>query len=145
MSEAVGAGLTLKYDDVGGSDFTDEIANIINFEFPETTSSDIKNTKYGTTGTTHDYIAGFKEGGEVVVTKDFAKADETTLRGLHNAGTRKVWKSAIAPKLGDTAQGGSWQFEGYINKLGPALPVDEKLTQKFSIKVCTAPAFTPAS
>jgi hypothetical protein len=130
----VGARLQLYYGTVGGSPTT-EILGIDNLDFPELTGADIKNTRYSTQGKTHDYVPGYSEGGEVGVTKVFTASDETTMRGLYQV--RKSWKVQV-----NDENGGHYDFEGYMNKIGPALPVDEMLKQKFSIKVCTLPVWT---
>jgi hypothetical protein len=133
----IGAELQLFHGAVDADPAT-EILGITDLQFPEQAGAVVKNTTYATPDKQHDYLPGFTEGGEVVVTMNFTAVAMTATEGLK--GTRKAWKVTVG---GD--EGGDIEFEGFVSKFGPGLPVDEKLTLKFSIQVCTKPVWTAAA
>jgi hypothetical protein len=127
----IGMGTSLAYSAVPATTYT-TLANITDITMPDPSAPDVKVTNYGTTGA-HDFIAGFVDGGTIEVEKEYLPADAITLQGMLR--TRKTWKVSL-PDVSN------FIFEGYINKISGAIPMEDKVTQKFTIKICTLPTIS---
>jgi hypothetical protein len=133
MGSQLGTGTKLFKGPLGASPVFVELLGIQDVAFPEISAADVKDTNYQTAGQFHDYAPGWSEGGTIDVVKDFISADEIALRGLYR--TRLQWKVQLSSLE-------NWVFTGYINKMGGALPAEDKISIKFSIKICTAPVMS---
>jgi hypothetical protein len=109
-----------------------EVTEVIDVNFPEVSVADVKTTHYKTTNGIHDYTPGWKDGATLEVEKYYVAADESTLRGL--LGVKKTWKVVLP-------DGGNYIFGGFMNKIGGAIPNEDRVTIKFSVKICTLPVY----
>jgi hypothetical protein len=127
----IGEGTTLGYSAVPATTYT-TVGDVFDVSFPDLTVADVKDTNYDTASHMHSYIAGWIEGGVVTFQVSYSKAEHATLEAFVRV--KKTWKITLP-------DGGNYIWVGYINKMGGAIPNEDRMTVSFSIKICTLPTF----
>lgn len=121
----LGAGTSISYSAVTPTTYT-LLAQLYDCNIPEQVVADVKASHYGTTGQVHNYIPGWTEPGVVDCEMEYVAANHAALVAL-----LKV-KHSFKITLSD---GSNFVFVGYVNKIGGAIPMEDRVTVKFSIKV----------
>ena len=115
-------------------------ANVLSFDGPDMSATDIKTTHLGTATQDHTYIQGFREGGNITGQCQF-DPDHSDPRTIAQ-GTVTVTYPIPAGKT----TGATYTFSGYFNGWKPSVPdADELMTVDFSIKVSGPITITPSA
>lgn len=137
LSKAIlGAGTTLSHCATSSGTYV-TIAEVFTVELPSVKTEQVKVTHYGSTSLFHEYISGFKDGGEVNFELNYYKTEHATLDGLQGV-QPMFWKVTLP-------DGSTDQFPGFLDALGASIPNEDKITSKGTLKVTGAPTFTPAA
>ncbi len=112
---------------------TTELANVMAITPPSIDVEDIDTSVMLSTGQWRTFVSGWKDGGEVGVTLQYAKAITNTLEGL--IGTDDTF-------VVEFSDGGKWTVAGYIKGLGDEIDIDGIVTTVITIKISGVPAFT---
>lgn len=78
-----------------------------------------------------EFIAGLRDGGSVTGSGTYIPKDavQAKLRSDFDGGTLKKWQLILPGTLGTVA------FSGYVQDITPALPLDDRMTYAFTIKI----------
>lgn len=121
-----GVGTPLVYTTVG---------EVIDLKLPELTRDTKDATHYKSPERWREYIGGLREGGEVGVTIQFADpADLGTLMGDLQQDAPIAYRIAFPDAT-------AWSFTGLVTKAAPAVPMEERMTCEFTVKLSGKPAF----
>lgn len=130
-------GIEIAYDTVGGSTFSDKLADIMEVEPPMAELDDIETTTIEDgVDEVNTYEPGNEEGGELTVTLRFAKAQTTTVEGIK--GVKKSFRVTYA-------DGSKRVFTGYLKGLGEQSETKGIVKQRATFKVSGKTTFTAAS
>ena len=132
----LGAGTTLGHCTTSGGSYI-TIAEAFSVEIPSVKTEQVKVTHYGSTGMFHEYISGFRDGGEVTFELNYFKTEHATLDGLQGV-TPMFWKVTLP-------DGSTSTFPGFLDSLGVSIPIEDKMVTKGAIKVTGAATFVPAA
>ena len=110
------------------------MAEVFSVSFPEMTENDVKATHYLSPGRVHEYIADWKEGGEVTVEANYLSAQMSTVHGMR--GQTKTWRITLPDGATET-------WPGYIKSVGMEIPNEDKVTTRLTIKVAGEPVYAP--
>jgi len=130
----IGAGTRISYaaHPTPGT-FTD-LAEVFSVGFPEMSENDVRATHYLSPGRVHEYISGWREGGEVTVEANYVKAEMATVHGMR--GQMRTWRITLPDGATET-------WPGYIKTIWMSIPMDDKVTTTLTIKVAGDPTYTP--
>lgn len=123
----IGAEITLSYSSNGGTSYT-ELAEVRDFKPGEMTLADVKKSHYKTPNQRHSHKAGWIDEGQATFQLAFTVEKYMELRAIAASRAEKRWKIEIHgqdPII----------FDGYVNKVGAALPSEEIMTCDCGIKV----------
>lgn len=118
-----GVGTTFNRDSVA-------IAEINSITGPNMTRDFIDVTSLDSTGGYREFIAGFRDGGEITLEMNFTPAGFNDLKDDYESDVAQnytiVLSDAAATTLG---------FSGFVTSLGVAVPIDDKVTCNVTIKI----------
>ena len=87
-----------------------------------------------------EFIAGLREGGDVTVEGNYipkeATNSQTTLRTDFENGTQSSWTIVLSNALG------TWTFTAMVSALTPAIPLDDRITVTFTLKITGKPVLS---
>lgn len=115
-----------------------DVGNIISISGPDQTRDSIDISTMDSISKAREFISGLWDAGEVTIEINYDGASGGTANDLSTAfqlGTGEVWTIAFP----DTS---TWAATGFITSLGHAIPVDDKITQSFTIKFTGVPTYT---
>ena len=133
MSKVSSVGTTLK----SGST---EIGGLTSINGVEVSQDTVDVTDLGNTTGYKEYLAGFKDAGEVSAEGFLDDEDDGQAAALASLNDGTVGDYTI-----NFPNGGSWSFKGVISKFSTSADVDSAVTFSISIKVSGKPTFTFAS
>jgi hypothetical protein len=136
----IGLGVTVGYSAIPATTYT-SLGEIIDASLPDINMGKVEFTHAASTQV--EYKPGLlPEYGDVTINVAFLKAEYNTLEGFASAGTLKTWKITV-PNTG--GQGGDAIFEGFISKLGAAVPIKDRVSASITFTITNWTGFTPAA
>ncbi len=112
---------------------TTELANVIDISSPQIDVEDIDTSVMLSTSQYRTFIAGWKDGGEVGLTMQYAKAITNTLQS--RIGTDDTF-------VVEFSDGGKWTVTGYIKGFTEEIDIDGLVTSVVTVKISGVPVFT---
>jgi len=132
MSEAIsGVGTVIQKWTIGSSVWT-AIAEVTNISGPGMTRDLIEVTSLDSTGGYREFIAGFRDGGTVVLSMNYTRAGLDEFLADFESDTIQNYE-IILP------DGTSIEFEGFVQEFPLTVPTDSQITMETTIKVSGAP------
>lgn len=104
----------------------------------EASADTVDVTALDSQGGYREYIAGFKDAGEVSLEgflDDATEANQSELYTLFQSGT-------VVACVITFPNGGKWEFDGIVTGFGTSASVDDAITFSSTIKVSGEPTFT---
>ncbi len=125
----LGKGTTLS---IGGT----TIAEVTSISGPSLSADSIDVTTMDTTTRYREFIQGLLDGGEVSFDLMFYPGDagQAAMYTAFGAGTDSTYIITFP-----TAVGATWTFDGFPTACGNEIPMDEAITQSWTIKLSTSP------
>lgn len=134
MSNAFsGVGTMFRRWDAVGANGWETIAEINNITGPGMTRDTIDVTSLDSTGGYREFIAGFRDGGTVVLAMNFTRATYDKMK-LDFEDDAAQGYEIILPDAEST----SLEFQGLVTELPLTIPTDDKVTADVTIKVSGA-------
>jgi len=127
-----GVGTTFKRSDMASTPTFTAIAEINSINGPSMSRDTIDVTSLDSTGGYREFIAGFRDGGEITLNMNFTVAGYDALKDDFESETRVDYK--IVLDEGGTNET-SFDFEGLVTSLGLSVPMDDKVTTDVTIKI----------
>ena len=127
-----GVGAKFQRGDGGSTsveNFTD-IAEVNSISGPNMSRDTIDVTSLDSTGGYREFIAGFRDGGEVSLEMNFSLATYDTMKDDFEDEETHNYR-IVLPDTGAT----TFDFAGLVTSLGMAVPMDDKVTSSVTIKV----------
>lgn len=106
------------------------LAEVNDFAGPNLTRKTIDVTSLDTTGGYMEFVAGFRDGGEITMNMNFTKASYGLLKDDLESDTKQDYR-IILPDASAT----QFDFQGLVTALGMAVPHDDKVTADATIKI----------
>lgn len=131
MSDAIaGVGALFKLGDGASDEQFTPLAEVNSITKSGMTRERIKVTSLNSTGGYHEYIGGFREGGEYVLNMNFTRANYILLLGeFEDDDSRNM--QVVFPDEGDTTE----EVAGIVTDLGYAIVTDDRVTLDVTIVV----------
>jgi predicted secreted protein len=107
-----------------------EIAEINIVTGPTMSRDTIDVTTLGSTGGYREFIAGFRDGGTVVLSMNFTRAQFDTMKDDFESDTLVNYE-VVLPDASTT----TLEFEGLVTELPLTVPPDDKITMDVTIKI----------
>ncbi|WP_336772301.1 phage tail tube protein [Paenibacillus sp. MMO-58] len=119
-----------------GSNF---VASLTSVSGPELSADTIDTTTLDSNGGYRDFIAGFKDGGEVSVSGflDTGDTGQIAIYNAFNVGSRDSYTILFPPELG-----GSWNFTGIVTGFSTSFELEDAISFEATIKVAGAPSMS---
>lgn len=118
-----GVGTTFNRDSVA-------IAEVNSITGPNMTRDFIDVTSLDSTGGYREFIAGFRDGGEITLEMNFTAAGFNDLKDDYESDVAQNY-TIILSDVAATTLG----FTGFVTSLGVAVPIDDKVTCNVTIKI----------
>lgn len=106
------------------------VAEINNIGGPDKSRNSIDVTSLDSTGGYREFIAGFRDSGQVTLAMNFTRATYEIMNDDYEDEDRK-WYQIQFPDDDQT----KFTFEGLIINLGSAIPADDKVTANVTVKI----------
>ena len=136
MSKAIGVGTKFMLD-------ATQVGALSSISGVELSADQVDVTTLENTTGYRDFLAGFKDGGEVPVSGYLDGADDGQAAALEafHSGAEQECKIVFPTAIGKT-----WSFKGIVTKYTTGAEVDGAVTFEANVKVCGKPelAATPA-
>lgn len=131
MSDAVaGVGAKFKRGDGASAEVFTAIAEIRSIGGPEMSRETIDVTNLDSTGGYREFIASFRDGGEVTLEMNFTRAGyEDMLTDFQSDGS--VNYQVVVPDTGET----TLDFAAYVTRLGLSIPTEDAVTAPVTLKI----------
>lgn len=119
-----------------GSTFVAELTSISG---PELSADTIDTTTLDSDGGYRDFIAGFKDGGEVSLSGflDTGDTGQIAVYNAFNVGSRDSYSILFPPELG-----GGWNFTGIVTGFSTSFELEDAIAFEATIKVAGAPSLS---
>lgn len=131
----IGYGTTIGYATTSGGSYT-LLAEVTKIAEPDVAVNPIKMTHLTSPNTTHEYIPGMIEPGELKLEVNFTKAQ----RAIYFTQLRVVQFFKIT-----TIDGSTTIYPGFIMGFGGEIPTDDGVKGTLMMKVTGIPVFTAGS
>jgi predicted secreted protein len=118
-----GVGTTFNRDSVA-------IAEINSITGPNMTRDFIDVTSLDSTGGYREFIAGFRDGGEITLEMNFTAAGFNDLKDDYESDVIQTYSIVLSDNAATTLT-----FSGFVTSLGIAVPIDDKVTCNVTIKI----------
>lgn len=112
-----------------GTTFT-AIAEVNSITGPDMTRDQIDVTSLDSTGGYREFIAGFRDGGEVTLEMNFTLDGYDGLKADFEDDDKRLYQIVLSD-TGNT----TFEFWGLVTALGLAVPMDDKVTATVTIKI----------
>jgi len=130
-SEAIsGVGTIFKRSDMESSPTFNAIAEINSVQGPDKSRAVIDVTHLGSTGGYREFIAAFRDGGQVVLEMNYTRDGYLDMNDDFEIDTRVDYQ-IVLPDTGNTTM----EFSGLVVNLGLGVPLDNKITAPVTIKI----------
>jgi len=113
------------------------IAEINSITGPGKTRATIDVTDLDSTGGYREFIAGFRDSGEITLSMNFTLDTYDDLNADFESDTLRTYQVVLSD-IGNT----TFEFEGLVTSLGLAIPMDDKITSDATIKISGQPLLT---
>ena len=130
MSNAVsGVGTTFKRSNMLSSPTFAAIAEINSIKGPDKKRNVIDVTSLDSTGGYREFIAAFRDGGQVVMDMNFTRAGYDDMNDDFEIETLVDYQIVFPGTIG------TFEFSGLVTDIGNSIPLDDKITMSVTIKV----------
>lgn len=133
MSNAISGVGTIIQRYNGSSDW-DPVAEVTNISGPGFTRDLIEVTNLDSIGGWREYIAGFKDGGTLVLSMNYTRAGLDMFLADFESNVPNIYE-IILPDATST----SLEFEGFVQEFPLTIPTDSQITMEVTIKITGAP------
>lgn len=131
MSDAIsGVGTIFKRSDMASAPTFSAIAEINSIDGPNKSRDTIDVTSLDSTGGYREFIASFRDGGEVSLEMNFTRDGYVDMNADFEIDTLVDYQ-IVLPDTGNT----TLEFSGLVTNLGLGIPLDDKVTAPVTIKV----------
>jgi len=131
MSDAIsGVGALFKRSDMTSSPTFNAIAEINSISGPDKTRDTIDVTSLDSTGGYREFIASFRDAGQVVLEMNFTRNGYLDMNDDFELDTLVDYQ-IVLPDAGNT----TLDFSGLVTDIGLAVPLDDKITSTVTIKI----------
>lgn len=138
MSDAIsGVGTVFKRSDMASSPTFSAIAEINSIQGPNKSRATIDVTSLDSVGGYREFIASFRDGGEVQLEMNFTRDGYIDMNADFEVETLVDYQ-IVLPDSGNT----TLDFSGLVTNLGMGIPLDDKITAPVTIKVSGQVALT---
>jgi len=132
MSNAIsGVGTIIQKWGIGSSAWS-AIAEVTNISGPGMTRDLIEVTSLDSTGGYREFIAGFRDGGNVVLSMNYTRASLDEFLADFESDVIQNYEIVLP-------DGTSIEFEGYVQEFPLTIPTDAQITLEATIKVSGQP------
>jgi len=130
MSNAVsGVGTTFKRSNMLSSATFAAIAEINSIKGPDKKRNVIDVTSLDSTGGYREFIAAFRDGGQVVMDMNFTRDGYDDMNDDFEIETLVDYQIVFPGSIG------TFEFSGLVTDIGNSIPLDDKITMSVTIKV----------
>ena len=126
-----GVGTIVQKWDIGTSDWT-TIAEITNISGPGMTRDLIEVTSLDSTDGYREFISGFRDGGNVVLSMNYTRAGLDEFLADFESTVIQNYEIYLP-------DGTSIEFEGYVQEFPLTIPTDSQITMETTIKISGPP------
>ncbi|HCO90502.1 MAG TPA: outer capsid protein Hoc [Alphaproteobacteria bacterium] len=141
MSDAdIGHGAVFKRGDGEDPEVFTSIGEVLNITPPSITKDVIDATHTGSPDRYREFIVGLRDGGEASVEIQFKPDSPAVANMIADCESDQPVNYQIDFDGGTTV----WDFAGLATAFEPSIPVDDKMTATFTVKVTGRPAFASA-
>ena len=131
MSNAIsGVGTVFKRSNMMSTEVFSAIAEINSIQGPNKSRSTIDVTSLGSTGGYREFIASFRDAGQVELEMNFTRAGYSDMNDDFELDTLVNYQ-IVLPDTGNT----TLDFAGLVINLGMGIPMDNKITAPVTIKI----------
>ncbi|KKN42010.1 hypothetical protein LCGC14_0717700 [marine sediment metagenome] len=131
MSDAFsGVGAQFKRGDGASAEAFIALTEVNSIQGPNKTRDTIDVTSLDSTDGYREFIAGFRDGGEVVLNMNFTRVGFDTLNDDFESND-SVNYQIVLPDTGGTI----FDLTGYVTNVAMAIPMDDKVTMDITIKI----------
>lgn len=131
MSLAVsGVGTSFKRSDMASTPAFTAISEINNITGPSMSRETIDVTSLDSTGGYREFIAGFRDAGEIQFSMNFSQAGYLLMKDDFESDALRDYQ-IVLPDAGAT----TFDFSGLVVELPLDIPMDDKITCNISIKI----------
>lgn len=129
MSKAIGVGTKFMLD-------TTQVGALSSISGVELSADQVDVTTLENTTGYRDFLAGFKDGGEVGLSGylDGEDAGQAAMLEAFHSGEQKACKIVFPAAIGKT-----WEFTAVVVKFSTGAEIDSAITFEASVKVCGKP------
>lgn len=125
-----GVGTVFKRSDMEAIPTFNAIAEINSIQGPDKSRKTIRVTSLDSTGGYEEFIASFRDPGQVVLEMNFTRDGYEAMNDDFELDTRVDYQ-IVLPDTGHT----TLDFEGLVVNLGLGIPLDDKITAPVTIKI----------
>lgn len=126
----VGAVFQKKTADSSDGDVFTTISQINQISGPDLSRDVIDVTNLDSTGGYREFIAGFRDGGEVTLNMNFTKTTFDLMKEDFDSDVLNDYR-IVLPDVGNT----TFSFSGLVTGIGMAIPMADKITADTKIKI----------
>lgn len=106
------------------------VAEVLSISGPNLSRGTIDVTNLDSTGGYKEFIAGFRDGGEVTLSMNFTMGTWNDFKDDFDLDTAVAYSIV----LGNTAEN-TFGFNAFITSLGMAVPLDDKVSSDVTLKI----------
>ncbi len=131
----LGYGMRLLKGDGASPEVFQDVLEVIDINPPGLTRNTVQTTHHLSPDGYHEFIAGFKDAGEVAFTVNWVpdhptQNEVTGVLGMFENGQRGNFKMVI-PTLPREV----WQFRAMLTNYSPATPLEDRMTCDITLKI----------
>lgn len=131
MSDAVaGVGTLFKRGDGESSEAFTSLSEVNSIGGPNKTRETIDVTSLDSTGGYREFIASFRDAGEITLEMNWTRDGYDTLNDDFES-SNSVNYQIVFPDTGET----TYDFAGYVTGVEQSVPTDDKITMTVTIKI----------
>jgi len=124
-----GVGTTFKRSNMLSSPTFAAIAEINSIKGPDKKRNVIDVTSLDSTGGYREFIAAFRDGGQVAMDMNFTRAGYDDMNDDFEIETLVDYQIVFPGSIG------TFEFSGLVTDIGNSIPLDDKITMSVTIKV----------
>ena len=125
-----GVGTSFKAGDGASSESFTAIAEVNSIDGPNKTRSTIDVTSLDSTGGYREFIASFRDAGEVTLSMNFTRDGYDEMNDFFELATTRNYQIVLSDTGATT-----FDFAAYVTALGMAVPMDDKVTASVTLKI----------
>jgi predicted secreted protein len=125
-----GVGTTFKRGDGASAEVFTAIAEVNSISGPNKTRATIDVTSLDSTGGYREFIAGFRDAGEVTLNMNFTRDGYVDMNTDFESDSSVNYQIVLSDTGATTLD-----FAGWVTSLGMAVPMDDKVTADVTVKI----------